>query len=140
VAGRLPTSKTIREQTRDIKVCREADVLEERYGHLGGIGTGGLVTIIPAMSDIDGKQQIAGITQEWIDRLVACRAFSSDPLVQEYFNLILHCIVFGQAAVTAALAIQNGTDIREVNYRALQDSLIKQGVPLPGVYTALSEA
>jgi len=43
VAGRLPTSKTIREQTRDIKACREADVPVERYGHLGGTGTGGPV-------------------------------------------------------------------------------------------------
>ena len=32
-------------------------------------GTGGLVTIIPSMTDINGKQVIAGITQEWIDRL-----------------------------------------------------------------------
>ena len=99
MAGRLPTSKTIREQTRDIKACREA-----------------------------------------IDRLDTCRVFSSDLPVQEYFNLIPHCIAFGQAAGTVALAIQNGTDIREVDYRALQDSLIKQGVPLPGVYTALSKA
>ena len=140
MAGRLPTSKTIREQTRDIKACREADVPVERYGHLGGTGTGGPVTIIPAMSDINGKQQIAGITQEWIDGLDACRVFPSDLPVQDYLNLIPHCIVFGQAAGTVALAIQNGPDIREVDYRALQDSLIKQGVPLPGVYTALSKA
>ena len=33
------------------------------------LGTGGLVTIIPNLSDLNGKQQIAGITQEWIDRL-----------------------------------------------------------------------
>jgi hypothetical protein len=91
--GKEITHKTIKEPTRDIKVCREADVvvvgggpggigaavaaaragadtvLIERYGHLGGMGTGGLVTIIPNMSDINGKQQIAGICQEWIDRL-----------------------------------------------------------------------
>jgi NADPH-dependent 2,4-dienoyl-CoA reductase/sulfur reductase-like enzyme len=46
-------------------------VLIERYEHLGGMGTGGLVTIIPAMTDIHGKQVIAGITQEWIKRLDA---------------------------------------------------------------------
>ena len=34
--------------------------------------------------------------------LVACRAFSSDVIVQEYFNLIPHCIALGQAAGTAA--------------------------------------
>ncbi len=89
------SGKTIREAARDTKVCRTADVvvvgggpggigaalsaarsgadtvLIERYEHLGGMGTGGLVTIIPAMTDINGKQVIAGITQEWIKRLDA---------------------------------------------------------------------
>ncbi len=87
------TGKTIREPARETRVCREADVvvvgggpggigaavsaarsgadtvLIERYGHLGGMGTGGLVTIIPNLSDLNGNQQIAGICQEWIDRL-----------------------------------------------------------------------
>jgi hypothetical protein len=86
-------SKTIRESARQTRVCRTADVvvvgggpggigaavtaarsgantvLIERYGHLGGMGTGGLVTIIPNLSDFSGKQRIAGISQEWIDRL-----------------------------------------------------------------------
>jgi len=90
--------KTIKESARETKVCREADVvvvgggpggigaavsaarngadtvLIERYGHLGGMGTGGLVTIIPLLTDIFGKQQIVGITQEWIDRLDAREA------------------------------------------------------------------
>ena len=87
--------KTILEPARDIEICREADVvvvgggpggigsalaaarsgadtvLVERYGHLGGMATGGLVTIIPNLSTIDGKQQIAGLCQELIDRLDA---------------------------------------------------------------------
>jgi hypothetical protein len=87
------TIKTIKEPARDIDVCYEADVvvigggpggigsalaaarcgastvLVERYGHLGGMATGGLVTIIPNLSDISGKQQIAGICQELIDRM-----------------------------------------------------------------------
>ena len=87
------SGKTIKEAARETKVCRTADVvvvgggpggigaavsaarngadtvLIERYEHLGGMGTGGLVTIIPDMTDIDGKQVIAGITQEWIERL-----------------------------------------------------------------------
>src|SRR4030042_552970 len=87
------SGKTIREPARETRVCRTADVvvvgggpggigaavaaarsgadtvLIERYEHLGGMGTGGLVTIIPNLSDFNGKQQIAGICQEWIDRL-----------------------------------------------------------------------
>ncbi len=86
-------TKTIVEPSREIKVCREADVvvvgggpggfaaavtaaragadtvLIERYGHLGGMATGGLVNIIPHLSDVSGKQQIAGLCQEVIDRL-----------------------------------------------------------------------
>ncbi len=87
------TDKSIKEAPRETKVCRTADVvvvgggpggigaalaaarngadtvLIERYGHLGGMGTGGLVTIIPDLADNNGKQVIAGITQEWIERL-----------------------------------------------------------------------
>jgi phytoene dehydrogenase-like protein len=44
-------------------------VLVERYGHLGGMGTGGLVTIIPCLFDFGGTMQIGGISQEWIERL-----------------------------------------------------------------------
>jgi hypothetical protein len=87
------SGKTIREAVRDTRVCRTADVivvgggpggigaavtaarsgadtvLIERYEHLGGMGTGGLVTIIPNLSDFSGKQRIAGISQEWVERL-----------------------------------------------------------------------
>ncbi len=87
--------KTITESARDIPVCRETDVLVvgggpggigsalaaarsgadtvlvERYGHLGGMATGGLVTIIPNLGNINGEQQIAGICQELVDRLDA---------------------------------------------------------------------
>ena len=88
-----PSVKTIVEPSREIKVCREVDVvvvgggpggigsaiaagrsgaetvLIERYGHLGGMATGGLVNIIPNLSDISGKQQLFGLNQELIDRL-----------------------------------------------------------------------
>jgi hypothetical protein len=86
-------AKTYREPARDLKVCVEADVvvvgggpgghsaaiaaarngahtvLLERYGHLGGMATGGIVIQIPHMSDGSEQQQIAGLCQEWIDRL-----------------------------------------------------------------------
>lgn len=85
--------KTITEPARKIKVWREADVvvvgggpggvasaisaarnsaktvLIERYGHLGGMATGGLVNIIPNLSDISGKQHIYGLTMELINQL-----------------------------------------------------------------------
>ena len=70
-------------------------VLLERYGYLGGMGTGGLVTIIPCLSDFDGNMQIAGINQEWIDRLDKREACSyprqeiwgaDDQYLVEYWN------------------------------------------------------
>jgi hypothetical protein len=95
IMNAISTIKTVTEQARKIEVCREVDVLVvgggpggigsalaaarsgadtvlvERYGHLGGMATGGLVTIIPNLSNIDGEQQIAGICQELVDRLDA---------------------------------------------------------------------
>ncbi len=66
--------------------------------------------------------------------LVACRAFSSDMHVQDYFNLIPHCIAFGEAAGTAsALALRAGVSVKKVDIKALQKQLAKQGVPLPDV-------
>ncbi len=85
--------RTITEPAQQIPVCYEAEVvvvgggpgghaaavaaarngaktvLVERYGHLGGMATGGLVIIIPHMTDGTNEQLIAGLCQEWIDRL-----------------------------------------------------------------------
>jgi hypothetical protein len=120
------TIKTITEPAKEIKVCYEADVvvlgggpgghsaavaasrngantvLVERYGHLGGMATGGLVILIPHMSDGSKEQQIAGLCQEWIDRLDAIGGAlhpkreelgSSDPKVvsrwQRYFSTVV---------------------------------------------------
>ncbi len=87
------TARTIREPSQEIPVRYEADVavvgggpgghsaavaaarngaktvLIERYGHLGGMATGGLVILIPHLSDGTKEQLIAGLCQEWIDRL-----------------------------------------------------------------------
>ncbi|HKE79435.1 MAG TPA: FAD-dependent oxidoreductase [Solirubrobacteraceae bacterium] len=43
--------------------------LAERYGHLGGLSTGGLVIWIDRMSDWEGKQVITGFASEILDRL-----------------------------------------------------------------------
>jgi hypothetical protein len=93
--------KTITEPSRETVVCREADVvvvgggpggvgaavaaaragastvLIERYGHLGGMASGGLVNIIPNLSDIYGQQHIAGLCQEIIERMHARDATST---------------------------------------------------------------
>ena len=64
--------------------------------------------------------------------LVACRAFSSEDSVNNHFNLIPHCFCFGQAAGTAAaMALSSGVSVRDVNIKALQENLLKQGVILP---------
>jgi hypothetical protein len=118
--GAPSTRQTITEPARKIEVCREADVvvvgggpggigsalsaarsgadtvLVERYGHLGGMATGGLVTIIPNLSDISGEQQITGICQELINRLDAMGATdypkkedwgsTDEKLVQHYID------------------------------------------------------
>ena len=64
--------------------------------------------------------------------LVACRAFSSDHDVQEFFNLIPHCMCFGQAAgAAAAIAVQDGVSVKAVDYGKLKSELLKHGAILP---------
>jgi hypothetical protein len=46
-------------------------VLIERYGHLGGMASGGLINILPNLSDISGKQHLFGLNQEIISRMEA---------------------------------------------------------------------
>ncbi|MGE4334615.1 MAG: FAD-dependent oxidoreductase [Pigmentiphaga sp.] len=46
-------------------------VLLERYNHLGGLSTGGLVLWIDRMTDWEGKLVIRGIAEELFDRLPA---------------------------------------------------------------------
>jgi hypothetical protein len=49
--------------------CGAEVVLVERFGHLGGLATGGLVIWIDRMTDWDGRPVIAGFASEIIDRL-----------------------------------------------------------------------
>ncbi len=114
------TAKTVTEAQKEVSVVREADVivvgggpggtaaavssaragaktiLIERYGHLGGMSTGGLVNIIPNLATIFGEQYIGGFCQEYIDRLAARDAASFPdkqfwgknevPVVNEYIE------------------------------------------------------
>jgi hypothetical protein len=121
--------KTIREPGRDVHILTEADVvvvgggpagiaaatasarngvrtmLLERYGHLGGLASGGLVTVIMPMSDGTNKPQIAGICQEVIDRLDDAGAAlhprmedlgSSDPELIDYWSNYAFSVVDGK--------------------------------------------
>ena len=64
--------------------------------------------------------------------MVACRAFSSDDVANTYFNLIPHCMCFGQAAGTAAaMAVEKGIAVRDVPYAELKERLLAQNVILP---------
>lgn len=89
----ISNQQFLTEPAHEVKICCEADVivvgggpgghsaaiaaarngartvLLERYGHLGGMSTGGIVIQIPHMSDGGKEPQIAGLTQEWLDRL-----------------------------------------------------------------------
>ena len=89
----MTARQTIREPARDIPVFRTCDVLVvgggpagtaaaasaarlgadtvlvERYGHLGGMSTGGFVLWIDRMTDWQGRQVIAGFANDPLDRL-----------------------------------------------------------------------
>ena len=90
---RRRTALTITEAAREIPVFAETDVLVvgggpagtaaavaarrvgaevmlvERYNHLGGLSTGGLVIWIDRMTDWNGERVIAGFAQDILDRL-----------------------------------------------------------------------
>ena len=64
--------------------------------------------------------------------LVACRAFSADGEFSEFFNLIPHCMCFGQAAgAAAALAVREGIALSDVPYAELKAMLLAGGAILP---------
>jgi len=49
-------------------------MLVERYGSLGGLATNGLIILLLTLDDGRGKQVIAGLCQEMVDRLAARNA------------------------------------------------------------------
>src|SRR5215510_6725478 len=100
---RAPHGGTHREQAREVPVHLETDVLVvgggpsgcaaataaarlgadvtlvERYGHLGGLATGGLVFWIDRMTDWDGRQVITGYASEVMERLPADAVYGPAP-------------------------------------------------------------
>lgn len=98
-----PALGTVREAARDIPVYRECEVLVvgggpsgtaaaaaaartgadtvllERYNHLGGLSTGGLVIWIDRMTDWTGRLVIRGIAEELLDRLPPGAVAGPDP-------------------------------------------------------------
>lgn len=89
----MPPQETIGEPARENPVFRKCDVLVvgggpagsaaaasaarlgadtvlvERYGHLGGMSTGGFVLWIDRMTDWSGRQVIAGFANDLLDRM-----------------------------------------------------------------------
>ncbi len=64
--------------------------------------------------------------------IVACRAFSADHEFSEFFNLIPHCMCFGQAAgAAAAIAVKEGIPVSQVPYDRLKALLLEGGAILP---------
>ncbi len=92
---RSPRVPTLREPARRVPVIAEPDVLVvgggaaglaaavaaardgastmlvERYGHLGGLATGGLIILLLTLDDGAGRQVVAGLCQELVDRMTA---------------------------------------------------------------------
>src|SRR5512143_2441530 len=48
--------------------------LVERYGSLGGLATNGLIVLLLTLDDGRGKQVVAGLCQEMVERLAARKA------------------------------------------------------------------
>jgi hypothetical protein len=69
-------------------------VLVERYGYLGGLASGGLIVLLLTLDDGAGKQVVAGLCQELVERLESRGACyyppqsewgdPSDELVEQY--------------------------------------------------------
>jgi 2-polyprenyl-6-methoxyphenol hydroxylase-like FAD-dependent oxidoreductase len=91
-------------------------ILLERYGHLGGMATGGLVMVIMPMSDGTGEQQIGGLTQEIINRLDVMGAAihpqkeelgSTESRLVDYWKRYAFCVVEGKVRMAATVDPEN---------------------------------
>jgi hypothetical protein len=140
VGNNVPEMKTIREAVNETAVYGEYDVVVvgggpagigaavasarngartivlERYGHLGGMATGGLVMVIMPMSDGTSEQQIGGLTQEIIDRLDAIGGAihppkeilgSSESRLVNYWRRYAFCVVEGKIRMAATVDPEN---------------------------------
>ena len=98
-----PVLGTVTEPAREVPILHDVDVLVvgggpagttaaisaarlgarvmlvERYNHLGGLSTGGLVIWIDRMTDWDGKLVIRGLGEELLDRLPTDAKSGPDP-------------------------------------------------------------
>lgn len=64
--------------------------------------------------------------------LVPGRHTSADAVAFDWISLIPQCVGTGQAAgVAAAVATEQGTTVRDVDIKRVQDILVEQDVPLP---------
>ncbi len=150
--------KTIQEAAREINVFSETDVvvvgggpsgvaaavaaarngvkttLVERYGHLGGMSTGGLVILIPFMSAGTEERQIAGICQEFIDRLDTLggalhtkdeETGSTDPKILGYWRRR------GHGAFTSGGSVRYGTLVDPEMLKCVMNDMVEEaGVKL----------
>jgi hypothetical protein len=132
----LGNNQTIQEPARKLNVFRVTDVvvvgggpagfaaavaagrngadtiLLERYGHLGGMATGGLVIVIMPLSDGTKTQSIGGICQEIITRLDSLGAAvhppkedlgSADSTLLAFWRRYAFCVVDGKIRMSATL-------------------------------------
>ena len=73
------------------------------------------------------------IVPQKVENLLAPgRHLSADRAAIDWLNLIPQCVGTGQAAgVAAAVSVEQGCSVRNVDIRKVQDILVEQNVPLP---------
>jgi hypothetical protein len=156
VADSTTRPRTIQEPVRHLEVYKEAEVvvvgggpagvsaavaaarngadtvLIERYGHLGGMATGGLVILIPHLSDGTERLVIAGQQKEWLDRLQPLGGVvkppldavgSSDPKLLEQWGSYRFFVVDGRIRLSAYVD-------PEMLKCVLNDMVVESGVTL----------